>query len=550
MKKEIRKWVYAMGMVTALSTMNACTNLEETVYDQLITDNYYNNKMETLSAVLRPYTHANAWATPGQNGWWRLSEYSADQLAWPQKGRHGLDGGNWIRLHGHSWTPDEDTVRDAWRLMFWGMGLCTDPIENLERREATAMGITEEERAAYIGELKLFRAFHYLKIMDLWGNVPIVTQVGIPINPATSSRLEVFNFIEQEILENINNVPVLSTAMTGRVSRAAGYAMLVELYLNAEVWTGTARWDDCIAAADQLINGSAGAQNGQMGLDINITDAFRPDNHLSKEVIMSIVYDFQRAATQPQWAADFFYFNQRDITGGGRNGNNGAVVIPGVYPTFPDSDLRKREWFLIGPQMLFSDPTRPVLGASDEYQDRPVIFVDNIRQNLVAQANGTDPNLLPSNMTTGEGNSGVRFNKYKLGHLAHPSYNSTDWNLYRLTWIYFAKAEAIIRKAGGTANAEAVELINASKARAYAEADRTANLYNPATLTLDELLAERGREFIFEGYRRQDLIRFGKFVTGSWWDHQPSTDINKTLFPIPNRQRVLNPNLAQNPGYN
>lgn len=549
MKRRFKQIIYTVGLLTTVTGATSCTNLDEKIYDQLVTDNYYNNKDEVLSAVLRPYTHANAWATPGQDGWWRLSEYSADQLAWPVKGRHGQDGGKWIRLHYHTWTADESSVQQAWNLMFWGMGLCTDPIENLEKRNAEEMGLTEEEKAAYIGELKLFRAFHYLKIMDLWGNVPIVTQVGIPVNPSTASREEVFNFIEKEILDNLQAVPVLSRQMVGRMSRAGGYAMLVELYLNAEVWTGTPRWDDCIAAANQLINGEGGAQNNQTALDPNITDAFKPDNDLSKEVLFAIAYEYQRSNTQPQWPSDFFYFNHRAITGGGRNGNGGTVVIPGVYSTFPDEDIRKSTWMLHGPQFRFDDPTEPVLGANDEYQGQPVVFVDNIRRNLEAIQNGTDPELLPSDMTTGEGTSGVRFNKYQLGDLEHPHYNSTDWNLYRLTWVYFAKAEALMRKAGGTATPEAVELINTSKMRAYAEEDWPRFAYTTATLTLDELLAERGREFIFEGFRRQDLIRFGRFHTGSWWDHEP-TDIAKTLFPIPNNQRILNPNLIQNPGYN
>jgi len=100
------------------------------------------------------------------------------------------------------------------------------------------------------------------------------------------------------------------------------------------------------------------------------------------------------------------------------------------------------------------------------------------------------------------------------------------------------------------ATQEAVDLINESKKRAFSEADWANEAYTTATLTLDELLAERGREFIFEGKRRTDLIRFGKFVTGSWWDHQPSGDPNKELFPIPHTQVANNPNLKQNPGYN
>ena len=114
--------------------------------------------------------------------------------------------------------------------------------------------------------------------------------------------------------------------------------------------------------------------------------------------------------------------------------------------------------------------------------------------------------------------------------------------------IYFAKAEAIMRKNGGVATAEAVQLINDCKKRAFNEADFATRAYTTTSLTLDELLAERGREFIFEGMRRDDLIRFGKFATGTWWDHTAST-ATKALYPIPQRQRDLNGNLTQNPGY-
>ena len=127
-----------------------------------------------------------------------------------------------------------------------------------------------------------------------------------------------------------------------------------------------------------------------------------------------------------------------------------------------------------------------------------------------------------------------------------PNYNNTDWNIYRLTWVYFAKAEALMRKAGNVATADAVALINTTKSRAYAAADFVP--YTTATLTMDELLAERGREFIFEGFRRNDLIRFGKFTTASWWDHTPSQPF-RNLMPIPQIQRTLNVNLTQNPGY-
>jgi len=550
--KTYKKIMLLVLLVTPV-LFNACTNLDEKIYSQLITDNYYNNKNEVLSAVLRPYTHANAWATPsGQDGWWRPSELSGDQLAWPTKGRHGEDGGKWKRLHYHTWLVDDGPLNNAWSLIYGGIGYCNDPIENLEKRSLAQMGITQTEKDGYIAELKLLRAYHYLKLMDLFGNIPVVTQVGTPKKPETMPRAQVFAFVEKEIKENIDKAPNLSRNMIGRMTKAGGYAMLVELYLNAEVWTGTARWDDCIAAADKLINNEAGGQNGNMALDANITDQFKSTNDLSKEVIFAIAYEFRIANSQPSWTGEFFHFQQDRIYGGSRNGNNGVVMVPGNYTKYNNDDLRKTTWLLQGPQVRFDNGQQALASGGNEYDGQQINFVDEIRRAKVGST--------VSNMSEGEENSGVRFNKYKLGNnvagivggvpvAVDLNYNCTDWNLYRLTWVYFAKAEALMRKNGGTANAQAVQLVNDCKKRAFTAATWPANEYTPATLTLDELLNERGREFVFEGFRRDDLIRFGKFTTGSWWDHTPSATF-RNLFPIPQVQRTLNENLAQNPGYN
>lgn len=550
--KTYKKIILSVLLVSPV-LFNACTNLDEKIYSQLITDNYYNNKNEVLSAVLRPYTHANAWVTPsGQDGWWRPSELSGDQLAWPTKGRHGEDGGKWKRLHYHTWLSDDGPLNNAWSLIYGGVGYCNDPIENLEKRSLEQMGITQIEKDGYIAELKLLRAYHYLKLMDLFGNIPIVTQVGTPAKPETRPRAQVFAFIEKEIKDNIDKAPNLSRNMIGRMTKAGGYAMLVELYLNAEVWTGTARWDDCIAAADKLINNEAGGQNGNMALDANITDQFKSTNDLSKEVIFAIAYEFRIANSQPSWTGEFFHFQQDRIYGGSRNGNNGVVMVPGNYTKYNNDDLRKTTWLLQGPQVRFDNGQQALASGGNEYDGQQINFVDEIRRAKVGST--------VSNMSEGEENSGVRFNKYKLGNnvagtvgglpvAIDLNYNCTDWNLYRLTWVCFAKAEALMRKNGGTANAQAVQLVNDCKKRAFTAATWPANEYTTATLTLDELLNERGREFVFEGFRRDDLIRFGKFHTESWWDHTPSATF-RNLFPIPQVQRTLNENLAQNPGYN
>ncbi|MDR1723295.1 MAG: RagB/SusD family nutrient uptake outer membrane protein [Tannerella sp.] len=646
-----------IGIVTFLT---GCTDLDVVPYNQLTADNFYKNAIQIQAGVERPYTHANAWACPtGQVGYWRISELAADQLIWPQKGRHGYDGGDHGRLHYHSWTDatSDNTTWSAWRLMFWGMGFTNSTFEDFKVVDFAAAGLTEADKNAYIGELKLLRAWHYLKLMDLYGNIPVVTEVGKPLSPPTVPEAEVFKFIEQELNENAENAYPLENALAGRMTRAGAYAMYVELYLNAEVWTGTQRWDDCIKYCDKLINGEGGGLNGKMELDPDIDVTYSNDNaNLSKEAIFQIAYNYSKG----MWLgrADFGSYNERDILNTLNNGNNGIVTTPNAYFAYHDQDLRKHSWFMYGIgdgyggynyQGPYKDIGRKrndyVLG-SEEYTGLPIIFcykpikavisvsgspsdaianrtititewyspefpsedaklkiqealngsstkstvitkydkgdeVGGVKHNEVYLAgayNGQDPSFQYSWSVKNDyrymwqdcaENTGARFNKYKTGENGDANYGNNHFILYRLSDIYFAKAEALMRKNGGTATQDAVDLINAVKKRAFlpeywnsAEAVANNDRYTTANLTLDELLAERGREFYFEGKRRQDLIRFGKFefAIEGWWDANAgytdgsggtiNRDASRRLFAIPGNALEANPNLQKNPGYN
>lgn len=123
---------------------------------------------------------------------------------------------------------------------------------------------------------------------------------------------------------------------------------------------------------------------------------------------------------------------------------------------------------------------------------------------------------------------------------------SNDWVLFRYADILFVKAEALMRKNGNKATTEAVDLVNSVRQRAFTEAAWEKAKYTVASLTMDEFLAERGREFAFEGLRRQDLIRFNKYVTTSWWDKDASNDATRNIFPIPYKKLQANPNLVGN----
>lgn len=518
-----------------------CTDLEETTYSELSKSNFYNNKLEIIQATLRPFTHMQAWlAFTGQNGYYYMNELSADQVAWPQKGRHGYDNGDHIRMHYHTWTPQEGRIQNAWSLMWTGVGFVNSAIEDIEQVDPAAAGVTPEELESLIAESKVLRAYHYMKIMDLWGNVPIVTQVGIPENPETKSRKEVFDFVESELLENVEKLQPLSPQLLGRVSKAVGYSILSELYLNAKVWSGEERWDDCIKYSDKVINGEGGSLTGNIHLDPDPLGPFNNTNQNSPENIFQFPFSRENGFGY-NWAA--FYMGFTNMTAAldvNYSGWNAFVVIPSAFDAYQENDIRKDKWFLFGPQYKYGTD-EPILG-SEEYNGQPMVYVNNIRRNTEGQTG-------EGSMTDGEENSGARFNKYRSGTQDDPNYLENDYVIYRLTEMYFNKAEAIMRKNGGSATQEAVDLINDSRSRYFSDEDWPDEMYTTASLTLDELLAERGREFIFEGKRRTDLIRFGEFTTGTWWDKTPDGADYTRLFPIPFRQVNTNPNLEQNPGY-
>lgn len=541
------KYINKIGSLILISLlflgMSGCTDLDENIYSDLNGSNFYKNRREVLQGALRPFTHMQAWMAPtGQNGYYYHGEMSADQQAWPQKGKHGYDSGDHFRQHYHTWTSDEGRMRGAWTLIWTGVGYINGAIQDLEKVDYKSF-MTEEEMTAVISELYVLRAFHYLKLMELWGNIPIVTKVGEPANPPTQSKAEVFKFVKEELEAHVPNLLPYSNELVGRVSKTAGYAMLAEVYLNAEYFVGTPMWDECIAACNVIMEGNAGGlgAGNKPQLANNLLETFANTNKSASEALFQFAFSRKGGFT---FGWDGFlagYSNTSAINNVTYSGWNAFVVIPTAFDAYKENDLRKKEWFMFGPQYKLGT-TEPIMGT-EEYNNKPLVYVNSIRRESEGDLTSE------GSMAEGEENSGARFHKYKSGPVSDDTYWENHYILYRLTEIYFFKAEALMRKNGKQATQEAVDLINASRERAFTAADWSQAKYTVATLTMDEFLAERGREFIFEGKRRADLIRFGKFTTATWWDHKPSNDPNKEIYPIPHTQLGANPNLVQNPGY-
>lgn len=289
--KYLKKLIYCCG-IGLLSVQDfACTKLDETVYSDIYKENFYKSRTEVLQAALRPVTHMQSWIAPIRgDGYYYHAEMCSDQVAWPQKGRHAYDNGDHMRQHYHTWTTNEGRMRNAWVGMWTGVGYCNAAIEDLEVLDYAKLGMQEAEMTAIVAELHVLRAFHYIKLMDLWGNIPVVTQVGKPANPATQPRKEVFNFIRTELETYVPQLLPYKQELVGRIGQTGGYAMLAEVYLNAEKWAGTPMWDQCIAACDKILSGDAGGLGGKPTLATDLKQTFANTNRAASEALFQYAY--------------------------------------------------------------------------------------------------------------------------------------------------------------------------------------------------------------------------------------------------------------------
>ncbi len=549
-------------MLLLVAAAPACTDLAEQAYDVLPADNYYQDKNSVIAAVTRPYEHAH-W-----NGWdgdrWYLSELTADQFIWAQKGRHGQDGGNWVRLHRHEWTADEGAIYGGWTGPYQGIGQCNLIIEDLTKLDYASMGLSEEDKARHINELRVLRAWFYTFLIDFYRNVPIVTVSGE--RKANSTPQEVFAFIETELKEALPNLP--QNANVGRWDQAGAAALLVRLYLNAEAWTGTPRYTDCAAIAQQIIDG----QYGQYSIDTDYRGPFRSGvaGYRSPENIFEFphaknIYEFG-------WMYDAMqHYQARYSLDNTRGGWNGITLAPSrdtegkllnfalgkPYEKYADGDKRKQPFhttatndlyegfFLIGQQYEFNynkgfgfDSTKMVLGT-EEYTGKPLFYVDKVgrfTEGAAGLAKG-------SHIETGEENTGVRLLKFPWLPDSKGLLMSNSAPEIRLAEIYYSLAECKYR-AGDKAGA--AQLLDAVRKRNFKDAawDAVSYATNTGKLTDDEFVDELGREFLGERHRRRDLVRWGRFGN-AWWD-KAADGADKTVFPIParalNANELLTPN--------
>ena len=570
--------LYKFAIALAIGTLSAtsCTNLEENLYDQVGSENYYNTRNDVIRAVFRPFEHGY-WSIQSRHV---LNELSADQLITPSRDGWWDDGGVWRRYHYHTWTNEEGTIETEWNGCYQGIMQANYVIDDLETLSASQFGFSTAEFNNLKAQCRTLRAWFYIRLLDFFRNIPLAVSKDVNLNSKGQVEpTEIFNFVESELKECVE---LLSTkTSTGgnelqqaQWNKAGAAALLVRLYLNAQAWIGTDRYADCETWAQRILNGEFGSYSLADTWDAS----FDWDNEKCPEVIFAFPaaqgYTFWHYQGDTYWwstPSQFRYYvgDQKaeagdhnckyactpsyDLSGNLYNYTLGNTVQK--FRNYPD-DVRLKLYRNTGDSRregLFIFGKLPSVKEGEEFVTDPygnyALDIRDAVGHFAGLTEGEWPEDKTSNLQSGDHNSGYHFAKYPFYADDEQGQLESDFVEIRLAEVIYSLAEAKFRQGQKD---EAAKLLNSVRKRNYPSSSWTTTLYAPegnASLTEQELLDEWGREFFAESRRRTDLVRFGKFNSEAWWDKNVDADSHTAIFPIPRKAIDTNHNLVQNPGY-
>lgn len=532
-----------MCLAGVLLSSVSCTQLKDESFGSIVSSQYVPKTEADISYLV------NAAYIPWRQtmllwqGVVRSQELSADQDVIPARlGIGWVDGYIYKRWHQHTWTTEDEGVLVGWERTYDGVTACNRVLSQIEDNVISVEGETRER---LIAELKCLRASYYYILIDLYGNVPVITDFKDVDLPSQSTRKEVFDFIVKEFKDNISN---LSEEARGyyyaRINKWAAHTFLAKMYLNSEVWTGEPRWEECIAECDAVI--SHANESGDYGLEADINAPFVTANENSKEIIFALPFD---EVYVTDWNAfDFHLYTlapENQATYGFTDRPWGGVcAIPQFIKSFDPEDKRLADWYIQGQQ--YDAAGNVLLRSSD---GKPLVYEVDV------------PSIDASDV-----DDGFRWGKFEYAQ-GITNRLSNDFPMLRYADVLMMKAESLMRSGKPGAG----QLVTEVRSRAFpgnpAKAivtdeeltsgsvydygrrdDTTSSQEGGSDIKYGRFLDELGWEFCQEGRRRQDMIRFNAFTTKSWFSHDKS-DASKNLYPIPNKVLLTNSKLKQNPGY-
>jgi hypothetical protein len=522
-------------VLVAFLCFSACRKLNVPVESQYVAGNFPVTANDYAALLGTMYTNLSSnFAIT----YWRMQELSTDEAILPARDGNFDDGGQYRQMHYHTWTFDHPYVTGIWQWGFGGINNCNRLITLTVQSKADTV-----TKAASIAEIRAMRALYYFFMMDLYGNVPLITNFPVATLPSTQPRAKIFQFIESELLTIAQQLPsktgnlATNTLQYGRPTKEMAFALLMKLYLNADIYTGGAtRYNDVVAMADSI------QKNSNYFLDAKFRDIFLPSNGPQiNETIFAIPYDQQIPGNQ--FTRFGFYYYLVNAYGF----NVGESIAMSTTPEFFNrfnipGDFRTKTW-LVGPQ-FYPD-------GNGGFTNQPVYYPNSTTQIVINPAlTLIPPKPMDLGNTIASQAEGVRSIKYYPDPttIQATRLNGNDVPVFRLADVYLMKAEAILRGAAPTTVNGVLQtpayLVNLLRTRAGAQ--------TAPSVTLDTLLDERARELSWEGWRRNDLIRFGLFEKSYPLPNDVltmNTDVTRRLFPIPISEIKLNSNLSQNPGY-
>jgi hypothetical protein len=491
----------------------SCTKPTTKVYDQVT--NFWETPEQIAAGIAPVYIGLRSYAPV--NGMFNLNEVSTDEVIVPIRGGDWYDNDVYEKMWKHTWLPDLRFFEDGWQFVYGGVTRVNSILKAIE-------DVHPPDSVSIKAELKVARAFYYFCGLDLFGNIPIVESNSATLAElGNKPRKEVFDYIEKEIRENL---PALTGEVNqrtyGRVTKWFAYALLAKLYLNAEVYSRTERWSDCVEACDAVLN------SGNYSLEPDFFDSFAIDNEGSHENIFSIPYDGD-AGLGGFWLQIATLHGESGATFGLQiGGANGYCTPSGYYQMFDSNDVR-RKMFLVGQQYI--DGIKD--SAHMQYDGNvniPLNFNPDIKTFSIP---------LPEAAVAGARCAKWEFNKHSFVDM------SNDFAVMRLADVVLMKAEAQFRNG----NAEdALNTINYKTDGVSIRSRAGMPDFIADEMNLNGLLEERARELSWEGWRRNDLIRFGHFTDARVPEKSVSDDY-RNLYPIPESELLKNPYLKQNPGY-
>lgn len=517
------KRIYIL-LFLVVAAFASCTDLKEEILDEKngLTDLA---TPEGLASVVAP-SYGHLRDLQSRSGVWLAIESCTDEVAFPTRGAN-WNSADYRTLFTHDYDQLNGYIKNTWNGLNIGTSKCNLSLNYLAQFTQT------DNVKLYTAEVRFIRALFLYQINDLFGQVPIreISDMNY-FNPAKIlSRKEAVDFIEAElkavipVLKNKGEVPY------GRITKAAAQMLLAKLYLNYQVYTGTApvfadgqtKWKETIDLCDEIIKGSYTLADDYWKLYLSDNAAYSNQT----ETILPIIYNSALGMGGTAWTNQTLGYNQ--TFGTYKSLWNGCCTTPTFYdtwdksdPRFKDDRLKSKTGFNLG---FLEGQQYDVKGVPIKAKDETIGLLSFTKEFSIANS--------PEN-------AGIRVIKYAPDpNTAYSSSSENDFQYFRLSDVYLMRAEAKFRN--GDADGALADINQVRGARKV-------KLLAKEELDLMKIYNERGFEFYWEGSRRNDMVRFNKYCEARY-EKPIVTPSYKILFPIPSSELEANPKIQQNPGY-